>query len=316
MQGVDPQVVAKDLESLLDADTDSGGPLIRQAWVNLAVSSLETHQEAARWLDTVAKYIQDDERSMLAGAWLVLIDRHDAWIEQYAQSAIDLLVAEPLADPEDIAHLSLLARAHGALARCVEDPAVRSANTDKAIALSDQAGTLDHNDLNHLVQGAMYAIKGGKFQAAEARFRKVLDRDLPPSRFVANIQNNLATVIERQGADSDMLAEAYLLSQQATEQTTGIAAYWGTRGWIELALNKLDEALVSFGRSVEIDSENLEGWTGLAIAHHRSGADHAEQANSSFQRVLELAKSRDLSDDLMNRLLNEGDSQWLSGLQP
>ena len=316
MQGVDPQVVAKDLELLLDADADSGGPLICQAWINLAVSSLDTHQEAARWLDTVAKYIQDDERSMLAGAWLVLIDRHDVWIERYAQSAIDLLVAEPLADSEDIAHLSLLARAHGALARCVEDPSVRSTNTDKAIALLDQANMLDPNDLGHLVQGAMYAIKGGKFQAAEVRFRKVLDRDLPPSPFLANIQNNLATVIERQGADSKMLAEAYQLSEWATEQTTGIAAYWGTRGWIELALNNLDEALVSFGRSVEIDSENLEGWTGLAITHYRSGADHAEQANSSFQRVLELAKSRDLSEDLMNRLLTEGDSQWLSGLQP
>lgn len=309
LSGEDPRVTADRIQPLLEEDNE----LSRQVWLNLAIGSVPTHEESARWLGVVSAHVTADQTAEIGNAWLMVMERFNAWLPQYAQAALGIFESIVQINPENPEYLGSLARAHAAMSRSVDDQAQRAVHLKRAMELMDQADELDPNNLFYLVQYASYANAAGELSSAEAKYRALLDRNLSPSPFAASIMNNLAMVIERQSSDSDKLNEALELcvSAIAIQDTP---SYWGTRGWIELALTQLDSAEESFKHAVDLNSTTLEGWVGLAIVQHRLGESRTEDASSSFERVLEIIKAGARNDDLIHRLRNQGAEEWASVL--
>ena len=314
LEGVDPSIVSDRLEPLLQDTEAHDGRLARQVWISLAAASLPTHLEAARWLTLVTQYSTGEQKIAVSGAWLALIDRFDVQNPEYAQSAIDLLEADLAENPENLRNIEVLARSYVTLAQRTENPEQVRDHYHHAIRLLDSADTLDPKNLGYLAQGAAYATQMGDYPASEQRYRKLMTRKMTQKRFEAMVHNNLAMLIERQGAEPDQLAEALELSELATQEAD-IPAFWGTRGWVELALGQFDQSQSSFGRSISRDQGNLEGWVGLAIAHHQAGEAHSQEAREAFVQVMELVGEHELNEDLYNRLRENGHPDWISELE-
>jgi len=311
-QGEGPRITAARLEPLLAKKENT---LARQVWLNLSTGSVPTEPEAARWLTTITPLATPEEMPSIANAWLVMMDRFKAWVPAYAQSAISILEPIAQAHPDNPNDLAALARAYNAMSKAVEDEAIRASNLQRAISLMDQADELDPTNLAYLAQGASYATRARDYAAGEARYRRLLDRGLAPSPFSATIKNNLALLIELQTHDPDQLAEALQLSTDATTLVDS-PSFWGTRGWVELASNKLPEAEESFQHAIDQDSSDLEGWVGLAIVQRALGETRADDAASSFKQVKTLIQSDPISADLLDRIRKQGDPAWISALNP
>ncbi len=313
MQGEEPQVTAGRLEPLLEGDH----ALVRQIWLSLAMGSVPTHQEAARWIEVFASHATPEDTLVMANTWLGVIERFDEPLPDYAQRGIDLLEPVVQAGAENPAYMGTLGRLYLELSKVTEDQARRKALLKQAAAMMAQADQVDPRNPVFLAQSALFETMAEDFAAAESKYRQLLARELSPGRFLATILNNLAMVIERQAADSARLDEAYALSVRATEMFEN-PSFWGTRGWIELALGKLDQAEASFEQVVARDAGNLEGWVGLAIVQHAIGPSRADDAADSFARVTELVESAagPISEDLMDRLRDQGDERWTSVLTP
>ena len=314
MQGEDPQITAGRLEGLLEGEKNT---LAKQVWLNLAVGSVPTHEEAARWIERLTSHATPEDMPAIANAWLGVIERFDDPLAEYAQVAIDLL--EPIVEssPENPLYMGTLGRLYLELSKMTEDQAQRKVLLKQAAGMMERADRVDPKNPAFLAQSALFETMADDFPAAESKYRELIGRDLPPGRFLATILNNLAMIIERQTTDPEKLAQAHEFSVQATDMLEN-PSFWGTRGWVELALSKLDEAESSFQQAVNQDSGNLEGWVGLAIVQHKLGSSRADDAAGSFERVMELinAASTPISDDLMDRLKSQGDERWTSVLVP
>jgi len=311
MLGEDPQAAAARLEPLLTNEDR----MARRVWLNLATGSVPTAPEAARWIEQYAQSAIPEEMPALANTWLVLIERFDAQDPTYAQAGIDILEPIVQGEPENLDALNTLARLTASLARVTQDDEAKANLYRQAAAIMDKADAVDSENPAFLAQSAIFETLAEDYASAESKYRTLIDRGIPPGRFEATIQNNLAMLIERQAKGDQALAEALELSTKATD-AVGIASFWGTRGWIELAMNKLDDAESSFQKAIDQSSESLEGWVGLAIVQHQLGDDRSADASSSFERVMALVGSGSLSDDLMNRLQTQGDDQWSAVLEP
>ncbi len=305
MLGEDPQLAADRLEPLLSLEESYG----KQVWLNLVNTSVPTHEEAARWLGVVTNHMDEQDRALIAGAWLGMIARFETRIPEYAQTAVDLLESVVASSPEDADSIGALARAHAAYAMSLDDLDQRKESYLKAVALLDRANELDSGNLAHLALGASYAVQVDDHLGAESRYRQLLAKEIEASQFKASIQNNLAMLIERRSEDADELGEALQLSMHATE-FVNFPSFWGTRAWVELDLGQLAQAESSFQQCVDLDVDNLEGWVGLAIVQHLQGPDRSDDASQAFTRVSAIAQSGAMSADLRHRLSELGHPSW------
>jgi tetratricopeptide (TPR) repeat protein len=315
MTGEDPSITAGRLQPfVLDKNA-----LSRGVWLNLIVGSefvprsLPTHQEAARWLEIFAANASPAELPEIANAWLMIMQRFDARVPAYAQHSLELFDSIDQATPDNPIILNGVARAYAALAQVTENESTRDTHLLSAIEKLDRADQLDPTNLVYLFQGASFAVEVGDLASAEEKYRTLISRNLSPSTFAASIMNNLAMLIERQSHDSDKLNEALSLSIQAIE-ILDVPPFWGTRGWVELGLNQHDHAQESFKHAIDLDPDSIEGWIGLAITQHQLGSAFAEEAAESFERVLELIKSGSASEEMLDRLRDQGDAQWATVL--
>jgi len=311
MLGEDPQVAADRIESLLSNEDRSA----RQIWLNLATGSVPSIEDSARWMESATQGALPEEFIDLANAWLVIIDRFNAQDSAYAQMGIDLIKPVIESEPENLGALNTWGRLTALLARATTDRDKQAELYNEAAAIMSRADTIDSTNPSFLAQSAIFSTQGMDDAAAESKYRTLLKRGVPDGRFAATIQNNLAMLIERQSKGAESLVDALKLSTQATD-AVGIASFWGTRGWIELALGKLDEAELSFQKAIDQSPETLEGWVGIAIVQYQSGSERAQDAAQSFERVMELVGSGTLSDELMSRLESKGDERWTSVLVP
>ncbi len=313
MQGEDPQVTADRLAPLLEGKN----PLAKRVWLNLAMGSVPTHEEAARWIERLTSYATPEDIPAIANAWLGIIERFDDPLAEYAQVAIELF--EPIVDsePENPLYMGTLGRLYFELSQMTEDQTQEQDLLKKAAGIMERADQVEPANPAFLAQSAMFEMLANDLPAAESKYRELLVRDLPPGRFLGTVLNNLAMLIERQTKDTQKLEEAFELSVRATGMFED-PAFWGTRGWVALALDRLDEAESSFRQAVGQDGDRLEGWAGLAIVHYQLGSSRADDAADSFGRVVELmnAASTPIDDDLIDRLKNQGDEQWTSVLVP
>jgi len=310
MEGEDPQITAARLLSLFG----EGDALVKQVWLNLATGSLPTHEESAHWLEVLTEHASEDELPMIGNAWLIVIDRFNTQRSDYAQKSIDIF--EKLLESQEPTPeiLSTLARGYAALAQAQSEDSERDTHFQHASQLMDQADELNPTNLGYLSMAARYATMTEDFSAAESRYRMLLSREINPGGFLASIQNNLAMLIERQSSDPTKLAEALDLSTKATT-AIDLSAFWGTRGWVELALGQLNEAEVSFEHAINKEQRSIEGWVGLAIVQHQLGESRVEDATESFARVLLLVEgSEAIADDLLERLEQQGRSEWAAEL--
>ncbi len=313
MNGEDPQVTADRLGPLLEGEH----PLVKRVWLNLAMGSVPTHEEAARWIKRLTLYATPEDIPAIANAWLGMIERFDDPLAEYAQVAIELLEPVVESEPENSLLMGTLGRLYFELSQMTDDQAQQQDLLKKAAGIMEQADRVNPANPAFLAQSALFETLANNFPAAESKYRELLARDLPPGRFLGTVLNNLAMVLERQTKDAQKLAEAFELSVRATDMFED-PAFWGTRGWVALALNRLDEAESSFQQAVSQDGDGLEGWVGLAVVHYRLGSSRADDAADSFARVVELinAASTPIDDDLIERLKNQGDEQWTSVLAP
>ncbi len=313
MQGEDPQIVAARLEPLLEGEN----PLAKRVWLNLAMGSVPTHTQAAHWIEVFTSHAAPEDMPAIANAWLAVIERFDDPLPEYAQAGIDLL--EPIVEsgPENPLYMGTLGRLYFELSQMTEDQTRQRDLLKQAAGIMEQAARVDPQNFAFLAQSALFETMAHNFPAAESKYRELLAQELPPGRFLATILNNLAMVIERQTKDTTQLTEALAMSTQATD-ISGDPSFWGTRGWVALALSKFDEAEASFREAVNQDAMSFEGWAGLAIVQHKLGPSRADDAASSFRRVMELidAATSPISDDLLDRLKTQGDEQWASVLTP
>jgi hypothetical protein len=311
MLGEDPQSVVDQITPLL-----ASNPAIRtRVWLALVTDSASTHEMAAEWISILAPYASADESSRIANAWLIVIEKFKAYIPEYATAAIDLLEPVVKEDIENNEAAKALAVAYYSRAKSNEGPDQQAADFEHAIELLDMADGRDPSNLIYLAQGAAIATDAGYLDIAKSRYRKLLSRKLEPSPFAASMKNNLAMLIERSSTDLAELNEALTLSTEAI-QILNAPTFWGTKGWVELALAQTENAETSFQKTVELDPDNVEGWVGLAIVQHQLGAEHAEDFERSFNRVKDLSEAGLISDEYMDRLRIQGDEQWASVLVP
>ncbi|MDF1809966.1 MAG: tetratricopeptide repeat protein [Phycisphaerales bacterium] len=305
--GEDPAMTASRIESALATSKE-----IRQrVWLNLVAYSVPDANIAASWLDKVTPYIEDDELVTLGNSWMLMINRFEAFIPEYAQPALDTINRAVELDASSPITISSLARANYVMALSVSDTTLRSNFMSLAYNGMVQADQLEPTNLGYLAQAASYAMEADNSEFAEVQYREILSREPAPGPFTASIYNNLAMLIERKGGTQQELDEAYRYSVQATELWGDTPSFWGTRGWVEIATERLNDAETSFLRAIEVDSSNIEGWAGLAIVQYQLGGNRVEDAANSFQRVMNLLQNEPTQNqDLVDRLRSLGDDQW------
>ena len=310
LDGRDPAPVAARIEPLLAGDTD----MQLQVWLNLAASTVQSYDEAARWIDLVTPMIDAEQGPTIANAWISTMERLGEWNTSSAQTAIDLLDTAIAKEPENVFYLGLLARANVAMARSLEqDPAQASAAYLRAMANADASAKVEPANLSHLAMAARYATLANAYDQAEIRYRTLLESETQPTPFFASIRNNLGMVIEGQDSNEQQLNEALAFVSQATEMVE-VPQFWGTRGWIELALSNPEAAEQSFLKVLSLDASSDEGQVGLAIAQSKLGEERSAESQASFARVLTLYQADGLSDELIDRLKAQGDPGWASQL--
>ena len=304
--GEKPAATAARLEPLLAEHAS----IRTRVWLTLAVVAVPDAKDGAQWISTVTEYAQPDEMAQIASAWVSLADRHQAWEPEYAQAAIAILEPSPAAqEPGDPAVLGTLAQAYTILARGTQEPDQKKQAYGTAVTYMMRASKADPSNLAYLLQGASLATEGGDYTQAEALYRDLLAKDIANPQLVASFKNNLALVIETLYTDDSRLNEAMELAQQATD-TVDAPTFWGTRGWIELALKQAPKAEESFRHAIGLDDTDAEGWVGLAISLGQQGPDRAQDAQQAFDRVLRLDQDGKLSDELRNRIRKQGLAPW------
>lgn len=307
--GVPSAQVSARLEPLL-----SSNELVRTSvWMNLAVEGVLTIEQGAEWLDLVSNYITEQERESLARAWVQLMEQRGVWVSQYAQRSIDLLSPIVSQDPQNPDSLGLLSQAYAAKARSQTDEQSRVRELATAIELMERANGINPKNFAYLLHAAHYASESNDWASAESKYRRLLKQDIGLGWVSVTIHNNLAMTIERQTRDETRLEEALQFATVATSSTDD-PSFWGTRGWVELALNQLEVAQSSFQRVVTLNPKSMEGWVGLAIVQHQLGPDHQPDAAKSFAEVLKLHRIQPMDDELFNRLKSGGSSAWESQL--
>jgi len=310
LDGRDPTSVAARIEPLLAGDTD----MQLQVWLNLAASSVQSQTEAARWIDLVTPMIDEAQRPTIANAWISMLERLGEWDARSAQKAIDMLAPASAQSPENVFYLELLERAQVIMARSFgKDDSQASVHFIRAMEHADSLAKLQPTNFSHLARAARYATLAGKLDLAETHYRKLLATEVTPTPNYAPIRNNLAMVIEGQDADEQRLAEALSLATQATELIE-VPQFWGTRGWIELALADFAAAEASFLTVLRLDASSAEGAVGLAITQSKLGQDQEADAQASFASVLTLYGAGSISDELVERLKAQGDPDWATQL--
>jgi Flp pilus assembly protein TadD len=152
-------------------------------------------------------------------------------------------------------------------------PQPANPDTGKASATALPAGTAE------LVASAQRHFSHQEFDAAEADYRKILERD--PNNGI--VLANLAT-IELQ---EEKFAEAEQHITAAVAQSPNDAYNLSTLGYLKFRQEKYDEALDSLSRAAQLDPNNpeIQNYLGVTLSHK----GQRKAAESALRRALQLS---------------------------
>ena len=152
-------------------------------------------------------------------------------------------------------------------------PQPANPDASKASAAALPAGTAE------LVASAQRHFSHQEFDAAEADYRKILERD--PNNGI--VLANLAT-IELQ---EEKFAEAEKHITAAVAQSPNDAYNLSTLGYLKFRQEKYDEALDSLSRAAQLDPNNpeIQNYLGVTLSHK----GQRKAAESALRRALQLS---------------------------
>lgn len=311
--GEDPGVSAQRLMPLLAANRD-----IRvQVWLGLAANVVKDVDVGAEWIRIASGYSDEQDRVYLANAWVTLAFTHERWDQEFGNEALAQINPVIEQGGDVLPHVFTIAsRANLILARASSDDQSRSGLYTKVVDLMLAAGEADPSNLMPILDAARYAGEGGLHQRTIEIYEKLLAMKISNDGLNAMISNNLAMTMVRAGLRDDQRSRVQTLVNDATRMQSQIPTYWGTRGWVEIELEKLVMARDSFLTSIQLDASNPEGWVGLAIAAHLLGGEYAEDAARAMERVRDFESQGALNDELRGLLRDHGLEGWANADRP
>lgn len=153
---------------------------------------------------------------------------------------------------------------------------IREGDHAQALALLDRASAGDPAEAAYPYRAAQVLLAQGRSEEAEERLRGALRR--APGH--ANACNDLAWILAEKGED---LSLALDLARRAT-QLGSDATYLHTLGWVQLAADQPEAAVIAFRRAVQREPESPSFWYHLGLAQVKTGAE--EDARSSLRKAL------------------------------
>jgi Flp pilus assembly protein TadD len=151
-------------------------------------------------------------------------------------------------------------------------PATANPDAEKKSISEMPAGTAE------LVASAQQHFAAQEFDAAEADYLKILDRDQNNGIALAN----LATIELQQGKLDD--AEKHITA--ALAQTPDDAYNLSTLGYLKFRQEKYDDALKALSRAEQIDPNNpeIENYLGVTLSHQ----GQRKAAETALRRAIQL----------------------------
>lgn len=263
-------------------------------WIPLAAEDVQQAVQAEGWLRTAEQAGSAGLEPVLAEGWIALSNRFPTRAQEFASQAVRLVLPQVAAMPDDLGLVLASARA------LQRQGQTQGRSGSESFAQAEEffvrAGTLEPGNPNHLFNAALCADAAGRSGAAERFYRRLLadfsDQDL----FTAAVRNNLAGVISRSDPTPDRLREAQALASDAIAFQR-IGAFFGTRGWIRLALGDLTGAEGDFRQIIQDNPAGVEGWLGIAAVASRAG-DRGADLDQAVARVRTLTSATPLSAEL------------------
>lgn len=235
-------------------------------WLRLAAGVLREAGQAEGWIRSAEQFGQQGAMQLqVAGAWLAAAERFPARATDFAANAARIAVPKVAENPDGFEAVFIAARAYHKLASLKPDAEGAEAYA-KAEEFYLRAAGIQPDNYNHLFAAAVCADAAGRSAEAERHYRLLLDRMSGEDLFTAAIRNNLAGVISRTSPSRPRLEEALTLADAAIQHEP-VAAFYGTRGWILLALGRPEDAAADFTRVAESEGGAVEGWLGLAAVY-------------------------------------------------
>ena len=231
----------------------------------------------AEWIRVAESYSSEEDHLALASAWVTLAFTHARWDPEYANRALDLIGREISAESE-AGIMVLAARANLILARAKASVEEARSEYERVVQLLLDANEQLGGNVGVLLDAARYANEAEMHERAAGAYRQVIAMNIPDESLEALVSNNLAMTIVRAGIGEDDREEILSLAQRATALRSDNAAFWGTRGWVELELDMFARARESFTRAARLESQSAEGWVGLAITNHERNATSSMEA--------------------------------------
>jgi tetratricopeptide (TPR) repeat protein len=302
-QGEDPSVTAQRLQPLLAADRE----IRSRVWLGLAANVVQSPEVGAEWIRIASDYSDEEDHVFLANAWVSLAFTHEEWDPEFAREALELVM--PIIDGgEDVLpHIyTIAARANLIDARGSADESTRSSRYIDVVDLMLAAGEAGPTNLMPLLDAARYAQEGKLYERTIDIYERLIAMGIQNDGLNAMISNNLAMTLVRAGLDEQRGQQAVSLAEDATSLQSQIPSYWGTRGWVELELGRLEDALASFQTSTRLDADNPEGWVGVLIASRGLGDARLDLAEVALERVRVFLAEGRLNDELMGLLSANG----------
>lgn len=305
--GEDPAVTADRLLPLIQENRDAR----TRIWLNLASSVVRDPDAAAEWIETAARYSDEQDQLWIANSWVRLAQAHGSRAAEFAQNALAIL--QPLMtgqDDEAVQAYRVAASAHLAIARSTDDGSERTESYTRAVDRAVDAVDANPENILALLEAARYANEGDLHERTIELYQRVLDLNIGNDALNAMASNNLAMTMvraERASANRDRVTE---LVQTSTRLQPNVGSYWGTRGWVELKLDLLSDARNSFNETIRLSPESAEGWVGLLIVTRKLGDEYAQESERAYERVRSIAESDGLGDELIRLLQEHGIQDW------
>jgi tetratricopeptide (TPR) repeat protein len=291
-------------------------PIARQSerfrlavWPELAASYVQQASDAADWLRSAEDMGLGGAEPRFAESWMTLAQRFPERGEEFAMNAVRLAGIATQGERESPATLELGARAHLLWAEFLTPPESTEAFA-QAEVLYIRAAQLDPDNLGYRFQAAGAATRAGRPNQAERHYRMLIEDETAEGLLLAAARNNLAGLLSLVQPDPQRLQEGLALANEAVDfaraRRDGVtdsarAAFLGTRGWVNLGLNRPGDAVADFQEAAKLDPESVEAWAGLSIARTASGADEGE-AEQAMSEARAAAGSSPISQELRARL--------------
>ena len=264
-------------------------------WIPLAAGDVPQAVQAEAWMRTAEQLGSRGFEPQLVEAWIVLSNRFPERAQEFASNAVRLVLPQVAAMPDD---LGLIVASARALQRQGEtmDRGMASEVFGQAEEFYVRAAGLQPENPNHAFNAALCADAAGRPGVSERLYRTLLENFPDADLFTAAVRNNLAGILTRSDPSEARLREALGLADAAVGFQR-IGAFYGTRGWIRLALGDLAGAESDFREILQLDPSGVEGWLGVAAVASRVEA-RADEVTQALGRVRTQLDGQPISAEL------------------